>query len=47
MENACELFFKKADLLACGFEKFANDLRKNGDLAVNLMTFLDKNIIMK
>lgn len=47
MENACELFFKKADLLACGFEKFANDLRKNDDLAANLMTFIYKIDIIK
>lgn len=40
------LFLQKADELQYGFRSFALDLRKNGDLANNLMTFIEKNIII-
>lgn len=39
-------FMKKSDDLEYGYRDFAADLRKNGDLAANLMTFIEKNIIM-
>lgn len=43
MQNHIYDFLINADNLAAGFEKFATDLRKNGDLGTNLMTFI-KNI---
>lgn len=46
-EKAILDFLKKADELEYGFKEFALDLRKNGDQAANLMTFIEKNIIMK
>jgi len=39
-------FLNKLDLLQKGFYDFACDLQKNGDLVDNLMTFIEKNIII-
>lgn len=44
-EDVRNLLVKK-DELSYGFEDFAKDLRKNGDLAYNLMTFIKKDIII-
>lgn len=44
---ACDEFLKKGDELAESFKKFAQDLRKNGDLCANVMTFIKKNYIME
>lgn len=43
---ACDDFFKKGDELSESFGKFAQDLRKNGDLCFNVMTFIKKNYII-
>ena len=42
LEAACTAFFEKANVLAPGFKDFAVSLRKNGDLAANLMTYIKK-----
>lgn len=39
--------YENKEKIAYGFEDFAKDLRKNGDLGVNLMTFIKKKIIIK
>ncbi len=45
-ESACDDFFNAADNLEYGFKDFARSLRKNGDLGLNLMTFIKKLDIM-
>ena len=45
-ENHIYGFVKNAEILQPGYEAFAEDLRKNGDLAENLMTFIKKNYII-
>lgn len=40
-------FVENTDNLEYGFTDFALDLRKNGDQAANLMTFIEKNIIIE
>jgi len=40
-------FVQESDNLEYGFRDFALDLRKNGDQAANLMTFIEKNIIIQ
>lgn len=47
MKNNCLKFLKTSDNLAEGFYKFASDLRKNGDLCTNLMTFIEEIAIIK
>ncbi len=46
MEKACYDFMIKQEELADGFKDFSLKLRKNGDLAVNLMTFIEKKYII-
>ena len=46
-EADCKVFIENADNLEYGFRDFALDLRKNGDLAGNLMTFIGKIDIIK
>lgn len=46
MQTACEEFFDNLEELVPGFYAFALDLRKNGDLAANLMTFIEKKYII-
>lgn len=46
MEESVFTFLMKQNELAEGFADFAQDLRKNGDLADNLMTFINKNYII-
>lgn len=46
IENALFEFIMARNKIEYGFKDFAADLRKNGDLATNLMTFIEKNIIM-
>ncbi len=46
-EADCRSFIKNAGKLEYGFRDFAMDLRKNGDLAGNLMTFIGKIDIIK
>jgi uncharacterized repeat protein (TIGR03837 family) len=44
--NPYQAFFAAADRLAPGFYDFALSLRKNGDLAANLMTYIEKLAII-
>ncbi|MCQ2584282.1 MAG: elongation factor P maturation arginine rhamnosyltransferase EarP [Treponema sp.] len=44
LENTVYEFLKNIELLKTGFRSFALSLRSNGDLAENLMTFIEKNI---
>lgn len=44
LEKSIYDFLKNMDLLKSGFQSFAENLYKNGDLAYNLMTFIEKNI---
>jgi hypothetical protein len=44
--NPYQDFFSAADRLAPGFYDFALSLRKNGDLAYNLMTYIEKLAII-
>jgi hypothetical protein len=46
-ENAITLFFENIENLVYGFREFALDLRKNGDLCSNLMTFIKNKCIIK
>lgn len=46
LESAVYNFMILQDKLAEGFKNFSDKLRKNGDLTVNLMTFIDKNYII-
>lgn len=46
MMTACSDFLNHADSFVYGFKDFALDLRKNGDLAANLMTLIKKKYIM-
>ena len=39
-------FLNNLNALQKGFSDFAADLQKNGDLVSNLMTFIEKNIII-
>jgi uncharacterized repeat protein (TIGR03837 family) len=45
-ENAITIFFENIENLVYGFREFALDLRKNGDLCSNLMTFIKNKCIM-
>lgn len=47
LEEATYDFLINSQELREGFYKFAEDLRKIGDLAYNLMTFIHKNVIIK
>ena len=47
LEEATYDFLINSQELREGFYKFAEDLRKIGDLAYNLMTFIQKNVIIK
>ena len=42
MKTSCKSFLENADKLCYGYRDFALALRKNGDLAQNLMTFIYK-----
>ena len=42
LEAASTAFFEHVNALAAGFKDFALSLRKNGDLAANLMTYIEK-----
>ena len=46
-EKAILDFFNNAEKLVYGFREFALDLRKNGDLCSNLMTFIKNRCIIK
>ncbi|MCR4742123.1 MAG: elongation factor P maturation arginine rhamnosyltransferase EarP, partial [Treponema sp.] len=46
-EEAIFNFLINSERLRAGFFTFAEDLRKVGDLAHNLMTFIQKNVIIK
>ena len=46
-EKASLDFFDNAEKLVYGFREFALDLRKNGDLCSNLMTFIKNKCIIK
>lgn len=46
MYERSKKFLSSIDNLEYGFKDFAQDLRKNGDLAANLMTFIEKIAIM-
>ena len=39
-------FLNNSDKISYGFKDFSIALRKNGDLATNLMTYIEKNVIM-
>lgn len=45
-ENSFLEFLRASDKLVYGFKNFCIDLRKNGDLATNLMTYIEKNAII-
>ena len=45
-EAALDDFMRNSDSLALSYFNFAKSIQKNGDLVHNLMTFIDKNIIM-
>lgn len=47
MMTACSDFLNHADSFVYGFKDFALDLRKNGDLAANLMTLIEKKYIIE
>ena len=47
MEKACTEFLLSTESLVYGFKDFAADLRKNGDLCSNLMTFIEKKCIIE
>ncbi len=44
--NPYSAFFAALPRLVSGFQAFARSLRKNGDLAYNLMTYIEKNAII-
>ncbi|MGP1458616.1 MAG: elongation factor P maturation arginine rhamnosyltransferase EarP [Treponema sp.] len=46
IESAVKDFLSKYDDLRAGFSAFAVDLKKNGNLAFNLMTFITKKYIL-
>ena len=41
-KSSCTAFLRKAPDLVYGFKSFALSLRKNGDLALNLLNYIDK-----
>lgn len=41
-KSSCTAFLRKAPGLVYGFKSFALSLRKNGDLALNLLNYIDK-----
>lgn len=45
--NACAEFLSSLGKFEGGFRAFASSLRKNGDLGLNLMTFIRKNGILR
>ena len=47
IKELCDIFIEKADDFAVGYRKFAKDLRKNGDLCQNVMTFIRKKYIIE
>lgn len=44
LENSVYNFLKNIENLKTGYKAFAESLKENGDLAYNLMTFIEKNI---
>ena len=47
IKELCDIFFENGDDFAAGYRKFALELRKNGDLCQNIMTFIKKNYIIE
>ena len=47
IKELCDLFIENAEDFAVGYRKFAKDLRKNGDLCQNVMTFIRKKYIIE
>lgn len=47
IKELCDIFIEKSDDFAVGYRKFAKDLRKNGDLCQNVMTFIRKKYIIE
>lgn len=47
LQNAVEEFLFNYDKIRIGFEKFATNLKKNGDLAFHLMTFILKTCMIE
>ena len=47
IKELCDIFIEKGDDFAVGYRKFAKDLRKNGDLCQNVMTFIRKKYIIE
>ena len=47
INRLCDIFIERGDDLAVGYRKFAQDLRKNGDLCQNIMTFIKKKYIIE
>lgn len=47
IKQLCDSFIERGDDLAVGYRKFAQDLRKNGDLCQNIMTFIRKKYIIE
>ena len=45
-EKDCVKFIENIEAFAYGFEDFAKSLLKNGDLCTNLMTFINKKVIL-
>ena len=43
----CKAFIQNLETLSDGFRNFALELRKNGDLCHNLMTFIEKKYIIE
>lgn len=47
IKELCDIFIENAEDFAVGYRKFAKDLRKNGDLCQNVMTFIRKKYIIQ
>lgn len=47
IKELCDIFIENAEDFAVGYRKFAKDLRKNGDLCQNVMTFIRKKYIIE
>ena len=47
IKQLCDSFIERGDELTVGYRKFAQDLRKNGDLCQNIMTFIRKKYIIE
>ena len=47
IKKLCDIFIENGEDFAVGYRKFAKDLRKNGDLCQNVMTFIKKKYIIE